>query len=44
VVDIAARAVAGILVDANKYGTRIGDGVTVSFSTPSGTFPFLGPA
>jgi hypothetical protein len=27
VTDISARAVAGILLDATKYGTRIGDGV-----------------
>ena len=44
VVDIAGRAVAGILVDANKYGTRIGDGVNVSSAALSGTFPFLATA
>ncbi len=44
VVDIAARAVAGILVDSNKYGTRIGDGVNVSTVPLSGTFPFLAAA
>jgi len=44
VVDISARVVAGILVDANKYGTRIGDGVNVSSSALSAAFPFMGPA
>jgi len=44
VVDIAARAVAGILVDAQKYGTRIGDGVNVSAAPMQATFPFLAPA
>jgi len=44
VVDIAARAVAGILADANKFGTRIGDGVNTATSPVSDTFPFLAPA
>ncbi|HXN46735.1 MAG TPA: DUF4331 domain-containing protein [Bryobacteraceae bacterium] len=44
VVDIAARAVAGILVDATKFGTRIGDGVNAAASPASSTFPFLSPA
>ncbi len=44
VVDIAARAVAGILVDGTKYGTRIGDGVNLSTVPTSATFPFLAPA
>jgi hypothetical protein len=44
VVDIAARAVAGILADATKFGTRIGDGVNTAASPASSTFPFLSPA
>jgi hypothetical protein len=44
VVDIAARAVAGILVDGTKFGTRIGDGVNLSTVPTSDTFPFLAPA
>ena len=44
VVDIAARAVAGILVDAKKYGTAIGDGVNTSSAQLLGTFPFLADA
>jgi uncharacterized protein DUF4331 len=44
VVDIAARAVAGILVDANKFGTRIGDGVNTATSPPLSVFPFLAAA
>jgi Domain of unknown function (DUF4331) len=44
VVDIAARAVGGILVDANKYGTLIGDGVNTTSSVEGGEFPFLGLA
>jgi len=44
VVDIAARAVAGILVDAKKYGTPIGDGVNMSSSQLINGFPWLGPA
>ena len=44
VVDIAARAVAGILADTNKFGTRIGDGVNTATSPVSDTFPFLAPA
>jgi Domain of unknown function (DUF4331) len=44
VVDIAARAVAGILVDGTKYGTPIGDGVNVPAVTPLAVFPFLAPA
>lgn len=44
VVDIAARAVAGILVDAKKYGTPIGDGVNRSASLPLDVFPFEAPA
>jgi hypothetical protein len=44
VVDIAARAVAGILVDANKYGTLIGDGVNAPATQPLAVFPFVAPA
>lgn len=44
VVDIAARAVGGILADATKYGTRIGDGVNVATQPSLSTFPFMTPA
>jgi len=44
VVDIASRAVAGILADANKYGTPIGDGVNTGSAPLSDVFPFLAPA
>jgi hypothetical protein len=44
VVDIAARAVAGILVDPIVYGTRIGDGVNVNDMPKRTTFPFVPPA
>lgn len=44
VVDIAARAVAGILVNGSKYGTAIGDGVNVGTVPPSAAFPFEAPA
>jgi hypothetical protein len=44
VVDISLRAVGGILVDAKKFGTPLGDGVNVSSSPLQGTFPFLGAA
>ncbi len=44
VVDISARAVAGILVDSTKYGTRIGDGVNTASAPISDSFPFLAPA
>ena len=44
VVDIAARAVAGILADPVKYGTRIGDGVNMPAVPSMGTFPFVAPA
>jgi hypothetical protein len=42
VTDISARAVAGILADGNKYGTRIGDGVNVGSALSQSTFPFEG--
>jgi hypothetical protein len=41
VIDIAARAVGGILVSATKYGTAIGDGVNLPAVTPGATFPFV---
>ena len=44
VVDIASRAVAGILVDAKKFGTRIGDGVNVNEVGYGSTFPYVQPA
>jgi len=44
VVDIAARAVAGILVDSTKYGTRIGDGVQLNPEGYGSTFPYIMPA
>ncbi len=44
VVDIAARAVAGILVDSTKYGTRIGDGVQMNPEGYGTTFPWVMPA
>lgn len=44
VLDIAARVVAGILVDANKFGTPIGDGVNTGASPLLAVFPFLAPA
>jgi hypothetical protein len=44
VLDIALRVLEGILVDAKKYGTALGDGVNVSSSPLQTTFPFLGAA
>jgi len=44
VTDIAARAVAGILVDPVKFGTRIGDGVQVNENGNRATFPYVRPA
>jgi hypothetical protein len=44
VVDIALRAVGGILANSTKYGTRLGDGVNVSSSPLQNSFPFLGAA
>lgn len=44
VVDISSRAVAGILVDPVKYGTRIGDGVNINESGYGITFPYVMPA
>lgn len=44
VVDIASRAVAGILVDGTKYGTAIGDGVQLNPEGYANTFPYVLPA
>ena len=44
VLDIAGRAVAGILVNPTTYGTRIGDGVNVNDKPKQATFPFVPPA
>ena len=44
VVDIAARAVGGILVDGTKFGTRIGDGVQLNPEGYGATFPYVMPA
>jgi len=44
VVDIASRAVAGILADPVKFGTPIGDGVNVNESGYGSTFPYVQPA
>ena len=44
VLDIAGRAVAGILVNSTTYGTRIGDGVNVNDMPKRATFPFVPPA
>jgi hypothetical protein len=44
VLDIALRTLGGILVDAKKFGTPLGDGVNVSSSPLQPTFPFLGAA
>jgi hypothetical protein len=44
VLDITLRVLGGILVDAKKFGTPLGDGVNVSSSPLQSTFPFLGAA
>ncbi len=44
VVDIASRAVAGVLVDSKKYGTAIGDGVNTKNDGFSSVFPYVLPA
>lgn len=44
VVDISSRAVAGILADGTRYGTRIGDGVNMPSAPTLTTFPFEAPA
>jgi hypothetical protein len=44
VVDIASRAVAGILVDPVKFGAAIGDGVNTKIGGFRTTFPYVRPA
>jgi hypothetical protein len=44
VVDIASRAVEGILADPNKYNAPIGDGVQLNETGYNNTFPFMQPA
>jgi Domain of unknown function (DUF4331) len=44
VVDIASRAVAGILVNPVKFGARIGDGVNTKDGGFGTTFPYVTPA
>lgn len=44
VVDIASRAVEGILADPNKYNAPIGDGVQLNETGYNNTFPFTQPA
>jgi hypothetical protein len=44
VVDISARAVAGILVDPVAFGTLIGDGVQTNPEGLGTTFPYVLPA
>jgi hypothetical protein len=44
VVDIASRAVAGILADPVKFGTPIGDGVNTKGNGFSAIFPYVKPA
>src|SRR5713101_6305043 len=44
VVDIASRAVGGILADPVKFGTPIGDGVNTNTEGFGTTFPYVMPA
>jgi len=44
VVDISARAVAGILLDPTRFGTPIGDGVQLNTEGYGTTFPYVLPA
>jgi hypothetical protein len=44
VVDIASRAVAGILANPTKFGTPIGDGVNTKGGGFAETFPYVLPA
>jgi hypothetical protein len=44
VIDIALRAVGGILADGTKYNTPLGDGVNTSSTPMPTTFPYLAPA
>ena len=42
VVDIALRVVAGILVDSQRYGLLLGDGVNANDVPLQETFPYVG--
>jgi uncharacterized protein DUF4331 len=44
VVDIASRAVVGILIDPVKFGARVGDGVNTNEAGYGATFPYVLPA
>ena len=44
VVDIASRAVVGILADPVKFGARVGDGVNINEDGNGATFPYVLPA
>ncbi len=44
VVDIASRAVQGILADSTKYNAPIGDGVQLNGAGYNNTFPYVMPA
>ncbi|MBV8053037.1 MAG: DUF4331 domain-containing protein [Acidobacteriaceae bacterium] len=44
VVDIASRAVVGILADPVKFGARVGDGVNTKGTGFRTTFPYVQPA
>lgn len=44
VLDIALRALQGILANPQKFNAALGDGVNMSSSPLQSTFPFLGPA
>ncbi len=44
VVDIASRAVQGILADPSKYNAPIGDGVQLNGTGYNNTFPYVMPA
>ena len=44
VVDIASRAVVGILADPVKFGARVGDGVNTNEDGYGATFPYVLPA
>ena len=44
VLDIALRALEGILVNSKTYGAPLGDGVNMSSSALGVAFPFLAPA
>jgi hypothetical protein len=44
VVDIASRAVGGILADGKKFSTPIGDGVNINPEGLNNSFPYVVPA